>query len=518
MAKSPKIENTGISAVIYSRYSSHAQKDVSIEQQVEECLEYARTNNLTVTHTYADRHLTARSDRRPEFQKMMRDAGHARFDVIIAYKSNRIARNMLHALSYEEKLYQQGIRIVYVKEEFGDNAAGRFALRTMMNVNQFYSENMGEDILRGMTDNAENNLVNSGSLPLGYRKGEDGRFAIDESAARVVREIYRRFQAGDSLADLARDLNERGIKTSRGNAWGKNSFHMLLSNERYTGVYIWGKVRNEGGMPKIIDRGQFDEVQGMMKISKQIKGRKSPNTDYLLTGKLFCGLCKSPMVGWSGTSASGRAYHYYVCKGRQNKICDKKNAGRAWAEKTVASALVQYVLQDHVIEQIADNALAYYAKRKEWDRVKEIKEELSGVTKSIDNLMQAILKGILTDTTKDKMMELEADKKNLEAILHIEQRALPEITRNKVIFWMESFRGNDISNKKFQKALFDTFLVAAYLYDDELRLVFNYAGADNEILLNFKKEDIEKAIDEPSSAVRITPIVAHQIVKSEILD
>ena len=135
---------------------------------------------------------------------MMRDAGHARFDVIIAYKSNRIARNMLHALSYEDKLEQLGVRMVYVKEEFGDNAAGRFALRTMMNVNQFYSENMGEDIMRGMTDNAQNNKVNSGVLPMGYKKGEDGRFVIDESSARIVREIYRRFAAGDSLADIAR--------------------------------------------------------------------------------------------------------------------------------------------------------------------------------------------------------------------------------------------------------------------------------------------------------------------------
>ena len=153
-------------AVIYARYSSHAQKDVSIEQQVAECEEYAAANNLEVIEVYADRHLTGRSDRRPEFQKMMRHAEKKQFQVIISYKSNRIARNMLHALMYEDKLSKFGIRVVYVKEEFGDNAAGRFALRTMMNVNQFYSENMAEDIKRGLKHNC---MVTNGHLPLGYK-------------------------------------------------------------------------------------------------------------------------------------------------------------------------------------------------------------------------------------------------------------------------------------------------------------------------------------------------------------
>ena len=99
----------------------------------------------------------------------------------------------------------------------------------------------------------------------------------------------------------------------------------------------------------------------------------------------------------------------------------KKNVNKVWAEKTVASALIEYVLQDHVIEQIADNAMSYYAKLKTWDRVKEIQNELADVSKAINNLMEAILRGILTDTTKEKMMELEKEKKSLQEILRIEK-------------------------------------------------------------------------------------------------
>lgn len=177
--------------VIYARYSSHNQKEESIEQQVEECMAFAALNHIKIIQIYADKALSGKTDKRPQFQKMMRDVEKRQFTVVIAYKSNRIARNMLQALNYEERLSQYGIETLYVKEEFGNTAAGRFALRTMMNVNQFYSENMAEDIRRGMRDNAENCKVN-GALPLGYVKGPDGRYAIDPAEAAIVREIYAR--------------------------------------------------------------------------------------------------------------------------------------------------------------------------------------------------------------------------------------------------------------------------------------------------------------------------------------
>ena len=105
---------------IYARYSSHAQKDVSIEQQIAEDQAYAAANNIRIVAIYADRAISGRSDKRPEFQKMMRAAEKQQFQVVIAYKSNRISRNMLHALAYEDKLARYGIRLErYMAEEIG---------------------------------------------------------------------------------------------------------------------------------------------------------------------------------------------------------------------------------------------------------------------------------------------------------------------------------------------------------------------------------------------------------------
>lgn len=508
MTKQTKTK-ASIKAVIYARYSSHNQREVSIEQQVDECREYAEKNGIIVTHVYSDKHITGRSDARPEFHRMIRDAQAHAFQVMIAWKSNRAFRNMKDAMNYEEKLMSYGVRCIYIKEDFSDTAAGRFAKRTMMNVNQFYSENMAEDIMRGMNDNAEKNKVNS-KAPLGYKRGEDGQFAIDEPNARVVQEIFRRFAGGEPLADIARDLNSRGIKTGRKGSWGKNSFHVMLKNERYTGVYIWGDIRTPGGMPKIIEREVFDEVQRMIKTSKAIKGRKGPNADYMLTGKLFCGYCKSPMVGVSGTGGSGQTYHYYSCNRARGGKCHKKNAARDWAERTVAAAIVDYVLQDHIIEWIADNTVTYYEKRKEWSRVNEIELRLKDVGKAIDNLMAAILQGILTDTTKGKMIELEEEKSILQEQLRQEKRALPEVTKDKVIFWLESFRGSDVGSRKFQRVLFDTFLTAAYLFDDELRIVFDFTGMANELIIPLDKEKTDQAIDAaPGDNVLIESLMGH---------
>ena len=178
--------------VIYARYSSHNQKEESIEQQVEECMAFAQTNNITITKVYADKAISGKTDKRPQFQRMMRDAEKREFDVLIAYKTSRISRNMLNARSHAAKLELLGIQTLYAREEFGNTPTGKFALRMMMNVNQFYSDNLSEDVKRGMADNAANCKIN-GIIPFGYKKGDDGRYAINEATAPIVREIFSRF-------------------------------------------------------------------------------------------------------------------------------------------------------------------------------------------------------------------------------------------------------------------------------------------------------------------------------------
>lgn len=466
-------------AVIYARYSSHNQREESIEQQVEECMLFAKSNGFNVVEVYADKAISGRTDRRNNFQRMMRDAEKGKFQVVIAYKSNRIARNMLNALQYEAKLDAFGVKTLYAKEEFGDTAAGRFALRTMMNVNQFYSENMSEDIRRGMRDNAESCKVN-GMLPLGYVRGKDGQYEICEAEAEIVRDIFEKVLNGVPMTEIANELNARGIKTKRGNLWNKGSFHRMLVNENYIGTYKHSGVVIKDGIPAIVDKEVFSRMQVYLKTKKKAQGKHREMGEYLLTGKLYCGYCGAYMTGISGTSKTGAIHYYYTCQTRRNEhSCDKENVQRDYIERKIAELTKEVVLTDDVIEWIADNAVSFQLQARRTSDIVNMENELADNKKAQKNIMAAIEQGIFTATTKDRLLEIEANISNLERRLNVSKAMSEPIEKERIIFMLEKFKAGDIESKEYQKRLIDTFVKSVYLWDDKIRIDYYYAGKNN---------------------------------------
>ena len=479
-----KQKTNGGDAVIYARYSSHNQRDVSIEQQVEACRKHAAELGLTVTATYEDRAISGKTDKRPSFQRMMRDAEQHKFAYVLAWKSNRIGRNMMQALVNESRLVDCGVKVFYAEEDFDDNAAGRFALRSMMNVNQFYIENMAEDVKRGLYDNAKKGLVN-GSLPLGYKRGADGKPEIDEPKAAIVREIYTRVAAGELFASIADDLNARGIKTARGREWNKGSFHVLCHNDRYRGIYMYGDIRIPGGMPRIISDELFYDAQeayGMKKDNRYGRARHGAE-NYLLTGKLYCGHCGGYMVGISGTSKTGEMHYYYACqKHRLEHTCEKKAIRRDVIENAVARAIMMYCLDDETIDFIVDSTIAYFKQKDHELHIEAMENELAAVQQAISNLMKAIEAGIITPTTRTRLLDLEEQQAKLSAKINTAKAERVEIDRDDLIAGLQLFRTGDIKNKKFLAKLFNTFLIAVYLYDDNrLKIVFSFTGNHNSV-------------------------------------
>lgn len=473
----------GSVGVIYARYSSHNQKDASIEQQVAECMQYAAGRGLHISDTYADRAITGKTDQRPRFQQMMRDAEKGMFQFVLAWKSNRMGRNMLQAMVNEARLNDLGIRVFYVEEDFDDTAAGRFALRSMMNVNQFYSENMAEDVRRGLMDNALQAKA-AGPLPYGYKTGPDLRYEIDTPKDEIVREIYSRVAAGETMVSIAKDLNARGIPTNSGGCWNKNSFHKIILNERYRGIYIWSDIRIEGAIPRIVSDDLYFRTQEALNMKKSIRGRHNPNGDYLLTGKLFCGHCKSAMIGVSGTSKTGDLHYYYTCqKKRTGHSCNKKNVRRDFIEQTVARAIVSYCLRDDIIEIIADKTIEHNKRRLENSEAAILRSELESVQSSIKNLMKAIEAGIITETTRSRLLELESQQAQLRSKIAAAEADIIPIERDDLIAGLMMFRDGNVQSKKFQAKLFDTFLRAVYLYDDHLKIVFTFTGSENSVTL-----------------------------------
>ena len=465
-------------AVIYARYSSHSQKDASIEQQLRVCRQYAREHDIQIVGEYCDHAISGTSDKRPEFVRMIKDSEKRHWEQVLVYKIDRFARNRYDSATYKVKLRKNGVKVTSVMEPIPDGPEGILLESVLEGSAEYYSANLSQNILRGMHDNALACKVNNGGLPLGLKKGEDGKYAIEPAGAAVVREIFEMYAAGANVTEIIATLNSRGLRTSRGARWNKNSLHTILRNERYAGVYIWKDVRIEGGIPAIISRELYEAVQDQLKKVARAPAAARTEVDYLLTGKLFCGHCGSAMVGESGTGKSGRKFYYYACiKRKRQKACDKKPVKKDWIEELVVKQTRKLCLTDEMIERIVDAALEIQEREKDDSVLRGLEAQLADVKRGIQNMLNAIEQGIITPSTKQRLEDLEARRLELEISIENEQEVRPALTRDMITYWMERFRGIsefDDNAREFMAAFINMFIAAVYVYDDHLRIVCNF--------------------------------------------
>ena len=164
-------------AVIYARYSSSSQREESIEGQVKECAAYAERNGYTVIKTYADRAISGTTDNRPQFQKMIEDSKRKPFDFIIVWKLDRFARNRYDSAKYKAQLKKLGIKVISATEAISSGADGILLESLLEGMAEWYSEDLKEKVVRGLSINAEKCKWNGGTLPLGYIVDEESTFS-----------------------------------------------------------------------------------------------------------------------------------------------------------------------------------------------------------------------------------------------------------------------------------------------------------------------------------------------------
>lgn len=490
-------------AVLYCRYSSHAQRDVSIDQQVAECRQFAKAKDLEIVRVFADHAVSGTTDRRPEFQRMIAEAPSLGVQYVIVYALDRFARDRYDSAVYKRQLREAGIRVISATEPITDDPVGVLMESMLEGWGEYYSKEHRRKVSRGLQYNAEHCMAN-GPLPYGYRRAQDGKVAVDDAAAPIVREIFTRVASGEPFAEILRDLNARGLKTSTGHTWTNSSFNAMLSNERYLGVYKYGDVRIEGGMPAIVDRAVFDAVQHRLRTKKNPRApqkRRRESGVYLLTGKIFCGRCGSPMVGTSGTGRHGELHYYYACKGRKTSGCTRRPLVRDAIENEVAAALRQYVLTDEIIVALADAAVARQARLRRAPILDARRADLAKVQRSIRNIVAAIEKGIIADATQQRLAQLEKEERELLEHIASDEYILDQtFTREEYIALLKLYQEGDIRDKRFQEALFDAFLIAVYVYDDHLKIKF---APDNH-----HDEDVTIPLSE-APRVRIDHTEAH---------
>lgn len=202
-------------AVLYCRYSSDNLEE-SIEGQIRECKAYAEKQGLTILNTYIDRAFSAKTDNRPEFQRMIKDSAKNLFDVIIVWKLDRFARNRYDSAHYKAILGKNGVKVVSATETIAEDSTGILLESLLEGYAEFYSAELSEKVIRGMTENALKCKYNGGGLPVGYRIDNEQQFQIDPLTAPIVVDSFQKYHDGATIMEIVRWLNEKGIKPQRG--------------------------------------------------------------------------------------------------------------------------------------------------------------------------------------------------------------------------------------------------------------------------------------------------------------
>lgn len=487
-------------AVIYARYSSDNQREESIEGQLRECMEYAERNGIIVVDTYIDRALSAKTDNRPNFQKMIKDASKQLFKYIIVWKLDRFARNRFDSAYYKHLLKKNGVRVLSARETIAEGSEGILLESVLEGYAEYFSADLSEKVLRGMTENALKCMNNGSGTPLGYYVDDEQHLQIDEKKAPYVREIFQRFADGEMIKTIIADMNARGVgitvrvKKSRGDkkpyerSLNYNIVRRILSNRKYIGEYKFKDTVVLNGVPAIIDQDIFDKVQKRLEQNRKAPAKHKADDDYLLTTKLFCGKCKAMMVGECGTSHTSKTYRYYKCVTQKRKhACDKKTVNKDTIENQVVKAVMNKIMDDELMEYLADSL--YSLQLSEETRIPQLKEELVNTERGINNMLDAIQKGIILDSTKKRLSDLEERKKALEIELVQEQIRKPILTREQILFGITKFRNLDTSTQEGKRTLIESFVNAIYLYDTNALVTCNYK--DGTIRISF--EEIESS-------------------------
>ena len=488
----------GENAVVYARFSSRNQQEQSIEGQIAAAKTYAAAKGYTIIHEYVDRAVSGRTDNRDDFQQMLSDCAKHQFTVIIVWKVDRFGRNREEITFNKYRAKKHGVRVEYVAENLPDSPEGVILESVLEGMAEYYSLQLSQNVKRGLRENAKKGIYAGGTIPLGYKRGSDKKLEIDPKPAQTVRMIFDEYLQGYTCAEITQHLNDLGLRTSSGAPFNKNSLRTILKNEKYAGVLEFKSagIRHENGIPAIVSREEFDRVQELMKLNSKAPAYKWTKTEYLLSDKLFCGNCGSPMAGESGRSHTGAKHSYYLCSGHKKKTgCHKRAIRQDFLEDLVISRTREILMDDDLLDFIIEKTWAYYeANDQESVKKAAVEQQLETVNKSILNLVRAIEAGIFNEATKARMDELDAQKTALEAALaDFELGQIPRLTKSILTGYLHEMRNLDLTDRECQKRLIRVFVNSIFVYDDHL--ILNYNFSNYTVTITF--DEMQSAASEP---------------------
>ena len=458
--------------VIYARYSpGPRQTDQSIEGQVADCKYYAAENGIDILEVYADRHISGKSlVGRDEFQRMLRDAERGLFDCVIVWKIDRFGRDRQDIAMSKLQLKRAGVKLLYAKESVPEGPEGIILESVLEGLAEYYSADLRQKVIRGMRETAKKGQYCGQPLPIGYKVDADRHVVIDEERAALVRQAFQMHIAGATMKDLMEHFRSHGVVGQRGRPISHNVIYRMLRNRKYLGEFEVQGVRLP--VEPIIDEATFEEAAQHFKTSRNNAAGRA-KVEYLLSCKCFCGYCGSMLNAETGTSKTGKVYHYYKCGDKKRgKKCELKPFPQDYLEELVISATVHDMLTDDMIEKLTARVMEVQEREQAEDPAEGLRRRLDSVRKRQRNLLDAIEEG----GGRGLVSRLNALEEEEEAlVLEIERAEIkkPRLTAEVVGAWLRSFRNGDTTDADFRARLIDTFVARVEVRNDVALIFYN---------------------------------------------
>lgn len=325
----------------YIRVSTDNQAELSPETQLEEIQKYAQRESIVLLQdqVYMDAGISGKkAERRPEFMRMIAAAKEkdCPFSVILLWKYSRFARNQEESIFYKSILRTKcGIDVISITEPLIAGPFGSLIERIIEWMDEFYSIRLSQEVKRSMSVNAQRGKLQA-TPSFGYR-AENGRLVIEDEEAKLVQRIFDSFIAGKGLFPIAKELNDLGVRTHRGNRFENRTVEYILRNPVYIGKLRWnpaGRTRRDffnenliiadADHEPLISLETWDAAQRRLdevKAQWGYKARPASELKSWLSGLVRCSACGATLIFSKP--------HFYKCNNYARGRCTHSQHIRA---------------------------------------------------------------------------------------------------------------------------------------------------------------------------------------------
>lgn len=345
LRRGARIEDLRLRVTFYARVSSEKDEQLnSLSNQISYYRDKIQKNkNWIFVDGYIDEGISGISTKKREnFNRMIDDAKAGVFDIIITKEISRFARNTLDSIKFTRELYCAGVAVIFENDGIRTyEPDSELRLTIMASIAQDELRKLSSRVKFGHKQAIKSQVVLGNSRIFGYKK-HNKHLIIDESEAALVRELYELYATDEySLKDIEKIFWEKGYRNHNGNKIMHNTMSGIISNPKYKGYYVGGKViivdmftkkqkflpqdewvmyKDETGeiVPAIVSEELWEKANIILqRRSQDVKERRGIcNHGNILTGKLFCTHCGLPYYRKDSRKNTGENESRWVCSGK----------------------------------------------------------------------------------------------------------------------------------------------------------------------------------------------------------